>query len=77
MTKNGKNVTAKKKNIFLIKICSLPIPRLHKGRPCYKKSLQALKREHPDDPGRQNMKFLYFSLFLWVIFAHLDPDPHF
>ncbi len=32
----------------------------------------ALKREHPT---LQNMKFLNFFLFLWVIFALLDPDP--
>jgi hypothetical protein len=32
----------------------------------------ALQREHP---GLQNMKFLNFFLFLWVIFALLDPDP--
>jgi hypothetical protein len=32
----------------------------------------ALKREHP---ALQNMKFLDFFLFLWVIFALLDPDP--
>jgi hypothetical protein len=32
----------------------------------------ALKREHP---ALQNMKFLNFFLFLWVIFALLDPDP--
>jgi hypothetical protein len=32
----------------------------------------ALKREHP---ALQNMKILYFFIFLWVIFAHLDPDP--
>ncbi len=25
----------------------------------------------------QNMKILYFFLFLWVIFALLDPDPQF
>ncbi len=31
-----------------------------------------LKREHP---ALQNMKFLNFFLFLWVIFALLDPDP--
>ncbi len=23
------------------------------------------------------MKFFYFFLILWVIFAFLDPDPHF
>jgi hypothetical protein len=32
----------------------------------------ALKREHP---ALQNVKILYFFLFLWVIFALLDPDP--
>jgi hypothetical protein len=32
----------------------------------------ALKREHP---ALQNMKILYFFLYLWVIFALLDPDP--
>jgi hypothetical protein len=34
----------------------------------------ALKREHP---ALKNMKFIYFSLFLWVIFALLNPDTHF
>jgi hypothetical protein len=32
----------------------------------------ALKREHP---VFKNMKILDFFLFLWVIFAFLDPDP--
>jgi hypothetical protein len=32
----------------------------------------ALKREHP---VLKNMKILDFFLFLWVIFALLDPDP--
>jgi hypothetical protein len=31
-----------------------------------------LKREHP---ALQNMKILYFFLFVCVIFALLDPDP--
>jgi hypothetical protein len=31
----------------------------------------ALKREHL---AFQNMKILYFFLYLWVIFALLDPD---
>jgi hypothetical protein len=34
----------------------------------------ALKNEHP---ALQNLKILYFLLFLWVIFALLDPDPKF
>ncbi len=32
----------------------------------------ALKIEHPTF---QKMKYLHFFLFLWVIFALLDPDP--
>ncbi len=32
----------------------------------------ALKREHP---VLKNMKILDYFLFLWVIFALLDPDP--
>jgi hypothetical protein len=32
----------------------------------------ALKREHP---ALQNMKFLYFFPYLWVIFALRDPEP--
>jgi hypothetical protein len=45
---------------------------LHKGRPSYRRSLLTLKREYP---ALQNMKILSFFLFLWVIFALLDPDP--
>ncbi len=41
-----------------------------KGRPSYRRSLQP--REHP---ALQNMKILYFFLFLWIIFFLLDPDP--
>jgi hypothetical protein len=32
----------------------------------------ALKREHP---SLQKMKLSSFFLYLWVIFALLDPDP--
>jgi hypothetical protein len=32
----------------------------------------ALKREHL---AFQKMKFINFFLYLWVIFALLDPDP--
>ena len=45
---------------------------LHKGRPSYRKSL------HPSKENiqyLQNIKILDFFLFLWVIFALLDPDP--
>jgi hypothetical protein len=34
--------------------------------------LLALKREHS---AVQNMKFINFFRFLWVIFAFLEPDP--
>jgi hypothetical protein len=33
-----------------------------------------LKKEHP---VLKNMKILDFFIFLWVIFALLDPDPQF
>jgi hypothetical protein len=35
--------------------------------------LTALRREQT---ALQTMKFLAFSIFLWVIFALLNPDPH-
>ncbi len=43
---------------------------LHKG--LLQEKASALKREHP---ALQNMKILNFFLYLWVIFALLDPDP--
>jgi hypothetical protein len=42
-----------------------------KRTPRLQENPSALKREHP---ALQHMKFLYFFLFLWVIFALLDPD---
>jgi hypothetical protein len=36
------------------------------------KKPSALKRDHP---ALQNIKIRIFVLFLWVIFALLDPDP--
>jgi hypothetical protein len=47
---------------------------LQEGRPNYRRTEKpsALKREHPT---LQNVKFLHFFLFLWVIFALLDPGP--
>jgi hypothetical protein len=53
---------------FLNKKCYLLIP----SNPELQQKLSALKREHP---ALQNMKFIDFLLFLWVIFA-LDPDPN-
>jgi hypothetical protein len=60
MTKNLKKFKAEKTTIYL----SLG---LYKGRPSYRRSLQSSK---------ENMKFLNFFLFLWVIFALLDQVPH-
>ncbi len=57
----------------MIKNCNLPIPHKVCTSKLQKKP-SALKREHP---ALQNMKFLSFYLFLWVIFALLDPDPDF
>ncbi len=63
MTKIGKNL------IFLDQKIAIYLSLgLHKGRPIYRRSLQPPKRE---PPSLQNMKFL----FLWVIFALLDPNP--
>ncbi len=58
-------------SIFLIKNCNLLILGLHKGRPSYRRSLQ---------PSKENIQYLktkkiWTNLFLWVIFALLDPDP--
>ncbi len=58
--------------IFLIKSCNLLIPRPPKRTPKLQEKPSALTGEHP---AIQNMKILYFFLFLWVIFALLDPDP--
>jgi hypothetical protein len=68
MSKNRKKIYSCK-TFFLSfgsKIAIYLSLRLHKGlKP------SALKREHP---ALQNMKILYFFLYLWVIFALLDSD---
>jgi hypothetical protein len=46
---------------------------LNKGRTSYRRSLEPSKENI--QPALQNMKIIYFFLYLWVIFAHLDPDP--
>jgi hypothetical protein len=58
-----------KKNLFLmIKI------------PIYVRTSRLQKKPHPTKKNIQYFKqyrtFLNFFHFLWVIFAHLDPDPH-
>jgi hypothetical protein len=57
-------------DIILIKISIFLSLGLHKGRTSYRKP-STLRKEHPT---LQNMKILYFFLYLWVIFAFLDPD---
>jgi hypothetical protein len=54
----------KRWTIFLIKNCNLLMSKLQE-KP------SSLKREHT---ALQKMKFIYFFLCLWVIFALLDPD---
>ncbi len=44
---------------------------LHNGHKLHERP-SILKREHQ---ALQNMKSLYFLLYLWVIFTLLDPDP--
>jgi hypothetical protein len=62
------------KNIFYIKKRNLLIPRPPKRTPkLLEKPSSALKKEHS---ALQNMKILNFFLFVWVIFALLDPDPN-
>ncbi len=48
-----------------------PWPPKRTSKPPEKRS--ARNREHP---ALQNLKFLNFFLFLWVIFALLDLGPH-
>jgi hypothetical protein len=58
---------------FVIKNCNLLIPRPPRT-PKLQEKPSALTREHS---VLKNMKILDFFLFLWVIFALLDPDPQF
>ncbi len=61
MTKNLKIFTAEKKIFFLDQ----------KGRPSYKRRIQLLKRT--SSTSKHNIS--KFFLFLWFVFALLDPDP--
>ncbi len=67
--KLGKIYNWKKFDIFVIKNSIYLSRVLHKERPNYR-SLQLSKENI-----QHYMKFLNFFLFLWVIFALLDPDP--
>jgi hypothetical protein len=68
----GKNLQLKVNLIFFSKNGIYLSLGLHKGRPSYRKKPSALKRENP---AIQNMKFLNFLLFLWIISGLLDPNP--
>jgi hypothetical protein len=57
--------------MFLIKNCNLLIRRLPQRTYKLQVKPSALKREHS---AHQKMKFFNFFIFLWVIFALLDPD---
>jgi hypothetical protein len=62
MTKSGKQFTAEKSYIYQDSIKDVQLQE---------KPL-VLEREHQ---ALQNLKFLNFILYLWVIFALLDPSP--
>ncbi len=69
MTKYVKKFTVETKFIiFLSKIAIYLSLGLHKGRPSYRSRLQHSKRTS----GTSKHEFF---LFLWIIFALLDPDP--
>ncbi len=71
--KDLKNYSWIKNSIFFFSFNSIYLSLgLHKGRPSYRRRPPVLKREHP---SLKNIKFLNFFLFLWAIFALLDPDP--
>jgi hypothetical protein len=56
----------------MIKIAIYLSLGLFKGRPSYRRSLQLPKE---NIQHLKKIKFINFFLFLWVIFAILDPDP--
>jgi hypothetical protein len=77
MNKKWKNFTAeiekKKFEIFLIKNCNLLIPRPPQRTSKAGEAFSPQKRT----PSTSNMIFLHFYLFLWAIFALLNPDSKF
>jgi hypothetical protein len=71
MTKIWKNYTGQKNYYFILSKIEIYLSlSLHKGRPCYRKSLQPQKREHP---ALQISNF--FSIFVGHLFVLLGPDP--
>ncbi len=69
--KNENKILAEKNLIFLrSKVANYLSQGRHKGRPSYRGSLQ---------PSKENIQHfktwnLFICLFLWVVFALLDPD---
>jgi len=70
-SKNWKILQLKKKLFLLPKIAIYLFLGLYKRRSSYRRSLQPSKE---NIQHFKNIKFLCF-LFLWVIFALMDPDP--
>jgi hypothetical protein len=65
----------KSRHFFLLFLTNIAIKfslALHKGRTSYKRSLQLSKE---NIQHFKKMKIINFFLFLWVIFALLEPDP--
>ncbi len=69
MTKNCK-ILQLKKFLFFYQNIFHPLAFMKDSK--LQEKPAALQKEHP---SLQNIKFLYFLLFLWVFFALLDPDP--
>ncbi len=60
---------------FFIKNCNHLSVGLPKNVQATVKAFSPRKRTSSTSKHTGNMKLLYFLLFLWVIFALLDPDP--
>jgi hypothetical protein len=62
MTKIAKKIAAGKQNLIFLSETTIYLSLgLRKGRQSYRRSLSALKREHP---ALQNMKFFIFYTFV-------------
>ncbi len=71
--KNVRFFLFKKSNFFLQKLLFLPRPP-YEGLPRYSRGLQLSNRA--SSTSKHEISSLSFFLFLWVIFALLDPDPY-
>jgi hypothetical protein len=68
-----KNLQLKKFNYFWIKNCNLTIPRLLKRISKLQKKPSGFSPQKRTSSTSKH-EISEFILFLWVIFAHLDPD---